>query len=594
MNGDQVCTDDDYATSDDFLSPSEKKVAGIRLEFLDNDVTPSNVVLKEVPETDVTHVIYHKSPVFQEINNYPKVSNDHKMNHLSLSNSRNNLNLCANFSISPVRKFASYQSSSSVSPLQADSAFINSSNITNTTNSSSLSASSCRTKHRPMPDGGAFVDGLNSGRRPKSTSPIPSPLVCPPTPTRTPIMRERFLNETKLIEFPKKLDDCDAPNSRIRLVKNGSMDSFPFVADRGNNWVDTFPIEEVTAGGGIKSEFEEVGPLGTGQFADVFKYRSKSDGRLYAIKKNKRKFKGQKDRELALVEVSTFKKLQEGPSLCPYLLRFYKAWQEDGYLYCQTELCSGGSCRRLMNAFRNECIGHEASFATSESFGRMVPEDFIWKLCHDVCAGLSYIHKLKMVHHDIKPCNIFFASHPEYGSICKIGDFGIAGDAGKCDDGQEGDQRYMPSFSSSGKKHYDDDMFSLGLTLYELASDHSFELPKDGRIWHAIRSGIRPELPGRSKELVLLIQELINPVPENRPKSVEVITNEKVTLAGATVCSFFEKYMVDLENLEKDREEKYLQKQNAARFTPIGSSAEERIRDVCTPTEQIRQGIFLQ
>mmetsp|Transcript_46703 Transcript_46703/g.91201 ORF Transcript_46703/g.91201 Transcript_46703/m.91201 type:complete len:260 (+) Transcript_46703:388-1167(+) len=243
------------------------------------------------------------------------------MNHLSLSNSHNNLNLSANFSIPPVQKFASYQSSSLVSPLQADSVFINSSKITNTTNSSSVSASSCRTKHHPMPDDGAFVDGLNSCRRPKNTSPIPSPLVCPPTPTRTPIIRERFLNETKLIEFPKKLDDCDAPNSRIRLVKNGSMDSFPFVANRGNNWVDTFPIEEVTAGGGIKSEFEEVGPLGT--LASLQMYLSlgqKVTAAYMPLRKTRENLKDRKTERWSLSRLAPLKNYKKAPV---YVLIFY-------------------------------------------------------------------------------------------------------------------------------------------------------------------------------------------------------------------------------------------------------------------------------
>jgi len=99
------------------------------------------------------------------------------------------------------------------------------------------------------------------------------------------------------------------------------------------------------------------------------------------LRKTRENLNDRKTESWPLFEVSTFKKLQEGPSLCPYLLHCYKAWQEDGYVYCQTELCSVGSCRWFMNAFRNECIGHEASFATSESFGRMVPEDFIWKFC---------------------------------------------------------------------------------------------------------------------------------------------------------------------------------------------------------------------
>ena len=67
-------------------------------------------------------------------------------------------------------------------------------------------------------------------------------------------------------------------------------------------------------------------------------------------------------------------------------------------------------------------------------------------MCHDISRGLSHIHSHSVVHYDIKPSNIFFVLNSRWGgTICKIGDFGLAGEAGAGDDGQEGDAAYMPA-----------------------------------------------------------------------------------------------------------------------------------------------------
>merc|ERR1712130_407520 len=35
-----------------------------------------------------------------------------------------------------------------------------------------------------------------------------------------------------------------------------------------------------------------------------------------------------------------------------YLLFFYRAWQEDGYFYSQTELCCRDTCREMLDSLR--------------------------------------------------------------------------------------------------------------------------------------------------------------------------------------------------------------------------------------------------
>ncbi|KAI2502688.1 protein tyrosine kinase [Fragilaria crotonensis] len=88
------------------------------------------------------------------------------------------------------------------------------------------------------------------------------------------------------------------------------------------------------------TSFENLGELGSGAFGDVYKVRSKTDGQLYAVKRNRRQFRGKRDRDMAMAEVRTMQKLQ---SVCAdsankakssyslYVLFFYRAWQEEGF-----------------------------------------------------------------------------------------------------------------------------------------------------------------------------------------------------------------------------------------------------------------------
>ena len=162
-----------------------------------------------------------------------------------------------------------------------------------------------------------------------------------------------------------------------------------------------------------------------------------------------------------------------------YLLFFFRAWQEDGYFFCQTELCCRDTCREMMDCFGSQWPVAQAKYPSLmrhfprsppgnhvESVGELVPENTVWKICHDVAAGLSHIHSHGIVHNDIKPSNIFLVPHSRLGALLKIGDFGMAGDVGTSEDGQEGDTLYMaPELLSSAARHPSADIFSLGLTL---------------------------------------------------------------------------------------------------------------------------------
>lgn len=98
--------------------------------------------------------------------------------------------------------------------------------------------------------------------------------------------------------------------------------------------------------------------------------------------------------------------------------------------------------------------------------------------------GLQSIHEAGFIHLDFKPANIFIS----YEGQLKIGDFGMATQwpAARGIEG-EGDRRYIAPEILQGKYDKPADVFSLGLILFEIASN--VWLPDNGPHWLALREG---------------------------------------------------------------------------------------------------------
>ena len=139
--------------------------------------------------------------------------------------------------------------------------------------------------------------------------------------------------------------------------------------------------------------------IGSGSFGDVFKCVSKDDGKLYAIKKSRERYKGKSDRERKLQEVAKHEQLPKHPNL----VQFYKAWEENGYLYIQTELCECNLTEYLDND------------------EHQINETLIWDFLADLLSALKHLHDRDLIHLDIKSENIFLSKDRFF----KLGDFGL-------------------------------------------------------------------------------------------------------------------------------------------------------------------------
>jgi eukaryotic-like serine/threonine-protein kinase len=103
----------------------------------------------------------------------------------------------------------------------------------------------------------------------------------------------------------------------------------------------------------------------------------------------------------------------------------------------------------------------------------LMPPDKVLSIVERVADALSYAHTMGIVHRDIKPANIMY--EPESDTV-KVTDFGIARitDSSRTKTGMVlGTPSYMSPEQLGGKKiDGRSDLFSLGVTLYQMLSGH--------------------------------------------------------------------------------------------------------------------------
>jgi membrane-associated tyrosine/threonine-specific cdc2-inhibitory kinase len=131
---------------------------------------------------------------------------------------------------------------------------------------------------------------------------------------------------------------------------------------------------------------------------------------------------------------------------------------------------------------------------------------------------------------DVKPDNIFLTI--DAPTIYKLGDFGIVVCLEEKKDVVEfieGDSRYLAPEVMQGTISTKADVFSLGLTLLEVAC--TVDLPKGGELWHSLRNGELPDPCPREmpESLRKIIEWMLTPDVGKRPEISDLMEVPEIT-----------------------------------------------------------------
>ncbi|TRY58250.1 hypothetical protein DNTS_028668 [Danionella cerebrum] len=258
--------------------------------------------------------------------------------------------------------------------------------------------------------------------------------------------------------------------------------------------------------------FTNLGLIGRGSFGEVFKVVSLLDGREYAVKRSVQRFRSEAERAKCIEEACNHEQIHPHP----FVLGFVAAWEEASHLYIQTELC----CTSLL------LYAEDSPLHTGEKRA--------WMYMCDMLSALSHIHACGFVHLDVKPANFFITN----SGRLKLGDFGLliklptntqeeatAENSGMHrQDLQEGDPRYMAPELLKGDYRTAADIFSLGVSILELACN--IEIPKGGDNWQLLRKGHLPAEATNvlSEDMQNILQLMLCPEPSNRATANQLLS----------------------------------------------------------------------
>eukprot|EP00172_Hildenbrandia_rubra_P003362 Plantae.Rhodophyta-Hildenbrandia_rubra.ctg5275.p2 GENE.Plantae.Rhodophyta-Hildenbrandia_rubra.ctg5275~~Plantae.Rhodophyta-Hildenbrandia_rubra.ctg5275.p2 ORF type:complete len:661 (+),score=128.19 Plantae.Rhodophyta-Hildenbrandia_rubra.ctg5275:2-1984(+) len=267
-------------------------------------------------------------------------------------------------------------------------------------------------------------------------------------------------------------------------------------------------------------DFEVLDVAGEGSFSFVFKVRSRMDGAVYAVKRNKKPMTNNDIHLKSLREVYTLAALQSHPNI----VRYYSSWLEGiragEFLCIQTEFFEEGSLAKSLMK-KNERVGN-AKLTT---------------IARDIAQALEYMHSCGLVHLDVKPDNIF-QGFRGFETVYVLGDFGLACRSDGSDGVTDGDARYL---AFEALKEYESqeseentkarlesrDIFSLGATLYELATGVPNET--HGEQWNWLRTAeaalVKESLlcGGVREEMACLIVACLAKEPSCRPTAAQLV-----------------------------------------------------------------------
>ncbi|XP_075683169.1 serine/threonine-protein kinase 17A [Rhinoderma darwinii] len=195
--------------------------------------------------------------------------------------------------------------------------------------------------------------------------------------------------------------------------------------------------------------------LGRGKFAVVRKCIEKETEKEFAAKIMRKRRKGQDCRMEILHEIAVLELAKDNP----WVIKLHEVYEAATEIILVLEYAAGGE-------IFNQCVAER-----EEAF----KEKDVQRLLTQILKGLSFLHRHKVVHLDLKPQNILLTSDRPLGDI-KIVDFGLSRIVNNNEELREimGTPEYVaPEILSYEPISTATDMWSIGVLAYVMLTGTS-------------------------------------------------------------------------------------------------------------------------
>lgn len=265
----------------------------------------------------------------------------------------------------------------------------------------------------------------------------------------------------------------------------------------------------------IGQRYKIISELGKGGMSDVYEARDVIFRREVALKIIKFENAKRIDNLIRFQNEARFSAAFNHPNI----VKIYDYGEYNNLPYIVTEYVKGQTLRDVLD--------YKRCFSLNESCSIML----------QLCDALIEVHSKNIVHRDIKPQNVYYASDGEI----KLGDFGISvllGSGMNVNENKKvmGTAQYLaPELVYGEKATFQSDIYAMGITFFELLTGR---VPFDGKNPHDVAVmqvekevpsplTINPDLP---KEVEYIIFKAVNKNLDERYKSVNEMKKDILSL----------------------------------------------------------------
>ena len=254
-------------------------------------------------------------------------------------------------------------------------------------------------------------------------------------------------------------------------------------------------------------DYKIIEKLGGGSFGVVYKVQKDNANDIYAIKQINLNRLNEKELQLVNQEAQILSIINS-----EFVVKNYDYFKENSYIYIIMEYCNGGDLDKFIENRK----------------GKLLEENKIWEIFIKITIGLAEIHKMNILHRDLKPLNIFLNKNKNLE--IKIGDFGVSKilSTNNYANTKAGTRIYFsPERILEKPYNKKSDIWGLGCILYKLCTfQHPFE---GGNIYATLgkilNSEPNPFNSPYSQDLKNFIFLCLNKNPHYRPTCTEILSN---------------------------------------------------------------------